>query len=103
MRVTSPRIPAVSSAVSRVLRASRRLSPASSSTAAEALAASEALSEAVLLSAGVSSSKHSCSPGSEKTGSPPYSVGRPVGWAESAARIFNPAERVSQPFAVCMA
>ena len=38
-----------------------------------------------------------------ETGSPPYRVGRPAGWAESFSRIFRPPERVSQPEEVCMA
>ena len=68
MRVTSPRIPRASSAASRVLRESSRLSPASSAVP-EALS-DAALSDAALL-AGAGCSKLSWVPGVWLTGSPP--------------------------------
>ena len=103
MRVTSALMPAASSAVNRVFRLSSRWS-ASSSTVPEALL-SAALSGMLsgVLSALGSAAKVSCSPGSAETGSPPYRVDRPAGWAESFSRIFRPLERVSQPEEVCMA
>ena len=72
MRVTSPLIPAASSAASRVFRDSSRRS-VSGSAVPEAALSEAALSEAALsaLLAAASVSKLSTSPGWSETGSPP--------------------------------